>query len=81
MALLGLLQEQTFLGGEGGYRISLPIGSGRMGHGEGEQKGKFALDLREGRAKKPNTHTHTKAGGIATCGGVGAKLAGWSWVG
>lgn len=29
--LLGLLQEQTFLGGEGGYRISLPIGSRRIG--------------------------------------------------
>lgn len=79
--LLGLLQEQTFLGGEGGYRISLPIGSRRIGHGECEQKGKFALNLRGGGEPNPkpnNTPKKKKMEVLTLCGEVAAKLAGWS---
>lgn len=77
--LLGLLQEQTSLCSPGRVGIGFPCQSGAdaLGHGECEQKGKFALHLREWRGKKyPNTHT--KNGGIDTCGEVAAKLAGWS---
>lgn len=78
--LLGLLQEQTSLCSAGRVGIGFPCQSGAdgLGHGECEQKGKFALHLMEGRGKKyPNTNTHTHKMEVLT---LAVKLL-LSWLG
>lgn len=56
--------------------IGFPCQSGAdgLGHGECEQKGKFALNLREGRGKKPQ---HTQKIEVLT---LAVKLL-LSWLG